>query len=379
MSDVVVVGAGVAGCIAARALSADHEVRVLDRSGVAAGATGLSAGLVAPTLFYADMPGAARHANAFFREFDGTGQFSFTERRRLDFVESGDEADARAKAERLSADDFPVRYLDAEAVQSTYPRFTPDGFVGAVEYDDTGWVDPYTYANALYEDARERGVEFELDVEVEGVLAEAGDVVGVETGDGVRDADRVVVAAGWATPGLVADHVELPVKAYRTQCVVLEPEEAIDETFPLGRVGSEHLYFRPEHNGDLLIGGSHEVVADPAKVSRDADEEFTMQVAETIPRLVTGFENAGYVNGWAGVDAATPDARPILDEPDAAPDGLVIATGFNGLGVMASPLAAAAVREICGGESAPFPLDPFRLDRFESASGGFDLYTTSEM
>jgi glycine/D-amino acid oxidase-like deaminating enzyme len=377
--DTVVVGAGIAGCVAARELAADRDVLVLDRDGVAGAATGRSAGLVAPTLFFGDLPDVARHANAFVREFDGTRGFEFTARNRVDLVTAADRAGAEATAERLEADGFPVAYLDAGTVRERYPSLRMDGFVGAVEYRDTGWVDPYTYATALAGDARARGATVETGATVTGLLVEDGSVAGVETGTGTYRADEVMLAAGWRTRELLAGHLELPVRPYRTQCAVLEPAEPLSGSFPLVRARSEHLYARPEHNGDLLVGGSPGLTDDPEGASSNADESFRRLCARVVPDLFHGFEAAGVVNDWAGVDAATPDARPIVDAPADAPDGLVVATGFNGLGVMLSPVVGPAVRELLGGARAPFALDPFAFERFDRSGPDFALTSTSDV
>lgn len=377
--DTVVVGAGIAGCMAARELAADRDVLVLDRDGVAGAATGRSAGLVAPTLFFGDLPDVTRHANAFVREFDGTGGFEFTRRNRVDLATAETRADAEATAERLDAEGFPVSYLDADAVRERYPPLRMDGFAGAVEYRDTGWVDPYSYATALAGDARERGATVETGVSVTGLLVEADAVAGVVTDAGTYRADEVVVAAGWRTRDLLSEVLTIPVRPYRTQCVVLEPDEPLSDSFPLVRVGSEHLYMRPEHNGDLLVGGMAALTDDPEGASQSADESFRMACAEAVPELFHGFDAAGVVNDWAGVDTATPDAHPVVDAPADGPSGLAVVTGFNGLGVMLSPIVGPAVRELLGGASAPFPLGPFALDRFEGSDADFALTSTSEV
>lgn len=367
-ADVVVVGAGVTGCGVARRLAPEREVLVLDREGVAAAASGRAAGLVAPTLFYKDEPDVARHANAFFRAFDGTEHFEFTERDRYDLVPEANVADAREDAERLADLGFPVEFLDADDVEARVPRFKLDDYAAGVHYGDTGWVDPYSYAMALKADAEVRGATFEIGPDVTAV--EPGRV---ETTAGDVDCEDVVVAAGWRTRDLV--DADLPLAAYRTQCVVLEPDQPLADDFPLGRVGDKGLYFRPEHNGDLLIGGSHQRMADPTGASTRADESFEREIALTVPRLLRGFDHADLVNGWAGVDSATPDARPIIDRVD----GVVVAAGFNGLGVMVSPAAHAAVTELVTGETAPFDTDVFALDRFDGAGADFELTTTSDL
>lgn len=373
---VVVVGGGLAGAATARELASTHEVTLLERDAVAAGATGRSAGLVAPTLFYGDWPALARHVVEEFRAFDGTGAFAFTERPRIDVVDDGDVEAERRRAAKLAKEGFPVRYVDATAVAEEFPAIDLDPFPGAVRYGDTGWVDPYTYAVTLLEEATDRGVRVETGVEVAGVEAVDGAVTAVETADGPVEADRVVVAAGWRTPELLP--VELPVQPYRTQCVTVEPERPLDADFPLGRISSAELYFRPEHGGTLLVGGGAHTCPDPVAAADRADESFVRSVAEFLPRHLVGFENAGIADDWAGFDAATPDARPIVGRPPGAPEGLVVATGFNGLGVMITPAIGPTVREALGGEPAPFPTDVFDPARFDGATG-FDLRTTADV
>jgi sarcosine oxidase, subunit beta len=376
---IVIVGAGVAGCHAARNLATDHEVTVLDRSGIAAEATGLSAGIIAPTLFYSDTPTIARYANVFFREFDGSHGFSFTERNRIDVMTEAEKAEAQDLASRLANQGFPVEYYDSCAVTERYPQFDLKEFAGAVVYGDTGWTDPYTYSTALRSAARERGATFNLDVEVTDLLIDDGDVVGVETESGTIEGDAVVVAAGWRTSRLLPNGVDVPIRPYRTQVIVLEPGEPLSAEFPLGRVGCEHIYFRPEHNGDLLIGGGHYPIDDPTAYTTDVDESFRLDIASFVPEFVDGFDDAGFVNGWVGIDAASPDTRPIIDAPRDAPDGLLVATGFNGLGIMISPVIGPTIRERLTGESPSFPTDLFAANRFEDVPESFEYISTSDV
>ena len=110
----------------------------------------------------------------------------------------------------------------------------------------------------------------------------------------------------------------------------------------------------------------------PEGASENEDEAFRDHVVELLPR----FGRARFVNGWAGVDGATPDTRPIVDAPEEAPDGLVVATGFHGRGVMIAPVAA-AVRSLADGTEPPFPLAPFELDRFDSRDPDFEFHSIS--
>jgi glycine/D-amino acid oxidase-like deaminating enzyme len=145
----------------------------------------------------------------------------------------------------------------------------------------------------------------------------------------------------------------------------------------MGWIPGSHVYFRPEVNGDLLVGGWSFAEDDPVGASEKADEEFRTHVAGLVPTFLDDLERAGFVDGWAGIDAATPDTRPIVDAPDDAPDGLVVATGFHGRGVMTAPVTATVVRDLLLDASPSLPHEPFALDRFDSRSAEFPFHSIS--
>jgi len=380
-ADVVVVGGGVVGCAIARELAADRDVVVVEKGQIAGEATARAAGIVGLSAVYDDVPSVAAYAAEFFEAFDGTGTFEYVRRGRIGLVQPGDEAAQRREAERLTEKGIPAAYLTAAELDEKYPRFDADGFAGAVEYaarPGKGWVDPYTFAVTLQEAAESAGATFRTGVAVTDVRTDDGAVTGVDTDAGPIDAPHVVVAAGWRTPSLLDGVVELPVRPYRTQCIVLEPETPLPDDFPMGWVAGEHVYFRPELNGDLLLGGWSFAEDRPESASESEDAEFRRHVARLVPDVFEGMETAEFVNGWAGVDGATPDQRPIVDSPGDAPDGLVVATGFHGRGVMTSPVAARAARSLVTGADAPFPLETFAVDRFESRSPDFEFASISD-
>jgi glycine/D-amino acid oxidase-like deaminating enzyme len=382
VTDVLVVGGGVVGCAVARALAPDRDVRLVERDSIAAGATGRAAGEVTTRHAYADFPRVARHADAFFREYDGV---PFRERPSLELVAPDREGEARRRVDRLAADGTPVDFLPPEAVERRYSRLTLDEFAGAVRHGETGFLDPAALARSLAADAESRGATVETGVAVDSVLVADGRVRGAATADGDRRAETVIAAAGWRTEPLLRDTVQLPVRPYRTHCAVARPETPLDAAFPMGSVPDADVYFRPRPDGDLLVHG-RPVALDPAatdadgerSVAADADDAFRGDASTVLRRILQDGDGARVVDDWAGVDGATPDVRPIIAAPDEAPDGLVVATGFHGRGVMTAPAAAAAVRSLVTGESAPFSLDSFRLGRFDDRTTEFPLFGIPE-
>jgi len=388
---IVVIGAGVIGCNIARALAPDHDVIVIDQGQVGSGATGLSAGLITMTPSYSDVPAIPEFANDFFRDYDGTGKFRYTERASLEVVPPGREGEARRRVDRLQGVGVDVAFIETDTVAQRYPQIATAGFAGGVEFTDTGWVDPYTFAITLQNDAERRGARVRPNTRVDRIVTDAGSVTGVETGDDDLSADVVVAAAGWRTPRLISEFGDIPVRPYRTQCLIVDPGTSFAEA-PIGWHPDEHAYFRPEHNGNLLVGGWSFAEDDPETASESADEEFRTHVAELLPRLFVDLPDPRVTNGWAGIDGATPDTRPIVDAPGGMdengqrastdrhpeiPEGLIVATGFHGRGVMTAPVGAEAVRAMISGGSTQFPLSTFALDRFEEYSRDFEFVSIS--
>lgn len=378
-ADVVVVGGGISGCAIARELAADHDVVLIEKGQLAAEASALAAGIVGISTTYDRYPPIGEYAARFIEELSGTGEFDYTRRGSVRPVPPEKERELRMDVEYLREQGHDVAFVPAEKLSERHPWLDPDPYAGAIEYGEEtgkGWTDPYTFAMALKEQAEARGARIVTDTAVEDVLIENGDVRGVRTESGVFRAPDVVVAAGWWTPRFLDGIVELPVRPYRTQIVMLDPGVDVRE-WPMGDYGEAHVYWRPEANGQLLIGGHSFPTDDPEGAKKDEDESFRQHVASVVPKIFSDLGDVAFVDGWAGVDGATPDTYPIIDAPDDAPEGLVVATGFNGRGVMTAPVTGAAVQSLVVGEKPPFPLDPFGIDRFESRSPDFEFVSIS--
>jgi glycine/D-amino acid oxidase-like deaminating enzyme len=363
-TEVLVVGGGIAGLGAARELSPDHDVRVLEAGGLAGGATGHASGLVTVVADYAERPAAARYSVEFFREYDGTGEFAFHERPFVQLRTDPDLEGLREEAAGFRERGFDVTAHASDELDERFPgTFDLSGHAGAMVFEDAGWVDPYTYATTLAADAVDAGTEIETGVEVTGLRVSDGRVEGVETSEGPVDAERVVVAAGWRTPEVAG--VEMPARPFRYQTANLAVGADVTGS-PIAWDQDSRLYWRPEHNGELHVGGGAYYVTDPGSVRSTTTEGFRRLLAGTLPARLPSLGDARVVGDdtCPTGDTATPDHLPIIDAPTGAPEGLVVATGLHGFGIMAGPAVARAVRARVTGEEAPFPLAPYRLDRF---------------
>lgn len=374
--DVAIVGAGVIGCAAARELAPDHDVIVIDRDNVASGTTGRASGLVTTAASYASHPSMAKYTISFFRDYDGTGDFEFTTRPRLLLTSPDMEAQSRETARESAQNGFQTTYLTAEEVENRYEGiFNLDEYAGVVEYQDTGWVDPYTFTITLQRDAEDSGAEFVTGVEVTDVLSDGDGVSGVRTDNGDVSADWVVCANNWHMRELLQGILEVPVVPFRWQDIQLDPGFELDEDFPMCYDPVSQLYWRPEHNGNLVVGGGEYRVETPGEIRESITESFRMRAATEVPKKLTNFEEAELVSGDTCLrgDSTTPDRYPIMDEPNEAPEGLIVNTGYHIGGIMTAPAAGIGTRALITGKSCPFSLEPFRFDRFETTDTEFEF------
>lgn len=367
--DIVVVGSGVAGLSSAYRLAPDHEVLVIDAGAIGNGTSSRASGAITTPVDYPDLPDWSEHALSFFDELDGTGVFSFEQRPYVRPVRDADDNETRTEAAKEA-----VSLLTVEETHDRFPGVFSDlsEYEGALCYEETGVLDAVDLLSTLRHKGANRGVEYRPDTQVEGVLVESGAVRGVQTEYGPVRAQEVVVTAGSRTRDLLLDYVELPIRRITWNVGFFDPVEPLAVDFPIGGERSRAFYFRRTPDGHLLIGTENRS-AEPDSEPH-VSEEAKQRMLEWVPEILEPARDASLVR-WEYCrlpDASTPDTRSIIDAPEEAPDGLVVAAGFHGTGVMSAGSIGSAVRALVTGEESPVPLDPFRLDRFETRSTTFE-------
>jgi len=368
--DIAIVGGGVVGCIAAYQLAPDHDVVVIEKDKIGGDATSRASGVVTTTSVYPEYPEMGEHAMDFFKQFDGTGTYSFTQREKVHMISDEIDEEVRQEAQREG-----VTLLEADELEEHYPEMFGDlsDYAGALLYRNTGVTDPSEYASSLKHAAEGLGAEFRTDTEVKNVLLDGDSVTGVETEYETLHAENVVIAANWYSRELLDGVIELPVRPFRWNAMVFDVGEDVSH-YPLGAETDLEIYWRPTPEGNLLVGGGEHFIEDPHSPSAIVDA-FDEKVRTEVPSLLRTLEDATVIRNdcCPTGDSATPDTWPIIDAPDEGPEGLVIASGFQRGGVMTSPITGTAVRSLITGEECPFPLEPFKLDRLKTRHAEFDF------
>lgn len=360
--DVIVVGGGIAGaaCAAHLTRSGVEDVVILERDQPGSKASGRAAGFLTPDQFLSTGTHARMHA--FLRRY---WRDLATE---TDLVVHTADAYTLARsatgAERLEqlhhASDVDSELIDGDELAARIPDLATDDVEIAFTYPDGAYTDPYRATMTIIGRAEAAGATVEQTT-VAGIRPHDDGVV-VETTAGTQRAPTVVLAAGaWSKRLARSAGVELPLRPRISQIAMLEPPNGV--SLPLVNDPDRSLYYRTEVSGEVLVGGGTGTEElDPEAFTPTAREPFLAEVSEKAPAVAPGLADARVSSSWAGIVSATPDRSPLVGPTDVP--GLIACCGFNGEGIMYSPVAGRIVADNVTGDDPPFDPTPFAPDRF---------------
>jgi D-hydroxyproline dehydrogenase subunit beta len=383
-SDVVIVGGGVIGCACARHLARrGARVTLVERDHLAAGASGRNHGLLLTPTDPALVPMSAPSLPTY-EEVADRSPLPLGLSPSVGFlVVAADETERRAaeaEARAAQACGVPVEHLAGDSLRTAEPALAEDVVDGWL-LQDGRLIDPAALTVALSLEARDAGAMVVPGRPVRSLLFDGDAVRGVVTDDGPLRADTVVVAAGPWSGALLrpADHI--PVRPARGWLVHLGPAPGLlrhvveaggwhplpgDDPMPLVTAGEFERggpapvlgsLMQQNRDGTVLAGSSRRA----ALADEPEDPDTPREIARRAIRLVPALEDVPALGSWWGVRPMTPDGRPIVG---LVVEGLLVATGHGGQGVMLAAGTAALVASIVAGEKPPFDPRHFSPTRF---------------
>jgi glycine oxidase len=369
-SDVAVVGGGIIGCSIAYYLSlAGARVDVLERSHLAAGASGVAAGMLAPQVeaafedlfFELTLRGRQEHAALAATLLDDVGLD--VEYRQTGIVRVAKDEAERAELRRrqrwqtergLRADWFEPGELGQ--VEPLLSGVIGRMLAGGLWLPDEAQVRGGRLVQALAMAAAKRGARF-LEGSVATGLATSGDVVvGPRTPTGVLATGATVLAAGVASAELAGSvGIALPVAPVKGQCVMLRSLHYM----PRHVIWAGDCYLVPKTDGQVVLGATMEEGNYDPRPTLAGIGTLTDAALEFLPwagKLV--------VEGmWAGLRPAAPDRYPIIGR---APGwrALYLATAHFRNGILLGPLTGRWLATLIRVGTEPPELGPFAPNRF---------------
>jgi sarcosine oxidase, subunit beta len=357
--DVVVVGAGVIGLsIAWHLRRRGVAVLVLERQGIAAGASGVQPGGVRQQWGTEVNCRLARESARFYGRaqelLDGPVDLRFTPCGYLFLAHSQPALERlRANVAVQAAAGVPSRLVDAEEAARLVPGLGTATLVGGSWCDEDGYVDrPQSVIEAFA-----LGTRIEL-AEVTGLRLD---------GDGwtlfLRDRSdvstkAVVVAAGIDSPALLAPlGVELPIEPESRWLFFSEPiRERLME--PLVVSGERRFAAKQLVSGRVLASDLSAVGP-----SDEAAPRWRAAIRRAIRELLPVLEYVDFTVLTHGVYDVTPDRQAIIGRVPGM-DGLWVAAGFSGHGFMLAPAVGRILAEAIAGAGHDEALGILDLRRF---------------
>ena len=364
----IVLGAGLAGSALAYHLSrlGGREILLYDEAYPSAGASGKGAGILCTQCWdpwdaqvveetrkeYRDL--SERHHLGGYLTTGGIRSVSTVSL--LPLLE-----ERRRMLEQLRV---PVRWMEPAEIGGAVPGIRVTDLKGGLLTPGDAVVEP-PEMNFLYAELAQRaGVELTWGWGFRGLRREgAGWCLSTLGGD--FHAAEVILTAGAHTKRIAgALGLSLPLAPYRTQACRLAPERDAP-LFPSYHDTELDVYVRPAPGGALVAGdGTESVESDPMRYNPGADFPFLAHVAEVFSHRLPLWAGASVRRAWAGLCVSTPDRHPLVG-PLGPPEGLYVACGFNGFGVMrAGGLTARMANALrTGNWDALAPCAPSRFPR----------------
>jgi len=228
-------------------------------------------------------------------------------------------------------------------------------------YDDALWMpdvaqirNPRLLA-ALRVTLEQLGVVFEEQTEVLGLQQKNGRITAVETSQGVRHAESVVIASGaWSRHLLDGTHCPVDVEPVRGQMLLYKGAPGVLKTI----VMADGHYAIPRRDGHVLVGSTLEYVGFD-KSTTDSAADALRQIAE---RLVPALADVPVVRHWAGLRPGSAEGVPYIGEyPEIG--GLFVNTGHFRNGVVLGLASAKLLGDLMLGRTSVFDVSLYAIER----------------
>ncbi len=353
----IVIGAGIVGASIAYHLAArGAEVTIVDRTGVAAGATGKSFAWINAHHFKSEAYHRLRYqslAEYHRLDHDLDGALDVSWCGALSFDAVGDVFEQRA--ERFRALGYPVEVVSHNRFHELEPNYGhPPG--RALYLSMEAAIDPAHASKALIEGAVHLGARTLFGPDVIAIHRKEGRVAGVETSLGVIDAERVVVAAGVGAEAILKTvNVDLPMENRPGVMLHSEPIEKVLNHVIWG----DRLHLKQQADGRLVIG---EVFSE-GRDDLGADAIAEQMLADANRHLSDiDFEICGTTIGLRPIPT---DGMPVVGPADDI-EGLYVAVMHSGV-TLAPIVGRIAADELLEGVSFA-ALEPYRIARFRKVA-----------
>ncbi len=354
--DVIIIGAGIVGCMTARFLSRYRlDILLIDREAdVCCGASAANSAVVHAG--YDPQPGTLKAAmNVLGNSMWDTlsGELGFEYSRRGDYVVAIGDEEMQALERLLEQgrrNGVPgMHFILKEEMRAREPNINPD-VSGALWAPTGGICDPFMATVAAGENAVQNGAQVLLETCFQDFIIEKDHIVGIKTNRGDFGCRWVVNAAG-----LYADVVmhragvrpDFTITPRRGEYAVLDKAElqVNNVLFPTPSDKGKGILVTATTHGNAIIGPNSQFVDD--KEDDAVTQEGMAEIWSGAQKLIPGLKPSLAISVFAGLRARgnAPNNDFIIEIP-ASPRGLVNLGGIESPGLTSAPAIALRVVEL---------------------------------
>jgi D-amino-acid dehydrogenase len=247
----------------------------------------------------------------------------------LQIFRTGEEAEAAHSAAKvLKSFEVAHRLVGPQEAMEIEPSLghSTVTLTGGLHLPDDETGDCHLFTTRLAAMLKERGVDFQFDTSVHGLMTEGGAVTGVATSRGTLTADRYVVALANDAPSLLRPvGIDIPVYPVKGYAITIENVQA--DRSPRSSVMDEHSKVMVTRLGDRVRAAG---IAEIAGYDRAVNERKAATVLEVTRSLFPQAGDYSRASYWAGLRPMTPDGPPYVGVTPLRNLLLNVGQGSNG-------------------------------------------------
>ncbi len=206
---------------------------------------------------------------------------------------------------------------------------------------------------ALKGSLEKRGIQYMEHTPVTSLEIDHDRIVGVNTEAGTQAADKVIIASGAWSAGLISSGQNVDIEPVKGQMIMFKGEAGLIRRMVL----SAGHYIIPRKDGHVLAGSTLERTGFNKSVTEDALTELRHDAIAIIPAL----EQMPIERHWAGLRPGTEQGIPYIC-PHTEIDGLYIHAGHYRNGVVLGPASVQLMVELVLGHEPGIDPAPYAMD-----------------
>ncbi|MGB3671970.1 MAG: FAD-dependent oxidoreductase [Phormidesmis sp.] len=352
---IVVVGCGVVGALIAYELSAqlDADIQVVDQQMPGQGSTGAALGVLMGVISH-KVKGrtwrlrefSARRYRGLIDELAQQGQaavpFNSQGIVSLCFDEAKLPKWETLRAKRLTQG-WPLEIWSVAELATRCPQVALDEVKAAIYSPADGQVDPAALTRSLITVAASRGVKFRWNAAVTRLQVAGQRCVGVQTTQGVFEADWVVLSAGLGSGPLTAFASEpLALMPVLGQAMEIRLPSVLGEVAFQPVINGDDIQLVPLGEGRYWLGATVEFPE--AEVPLVAEAMGLENLQKGAARFCEAIASAEIVRTWSGLRPRPVGQPAPVIKPLGEIENVTLATGHYRNGVL---LAPATAQQVC--------------------------------